>query len=114
MVKVMLGVVFHDCTASVLLHSCTMLHAAATTLSDADTIAAHTSQPSGDGGSDCLRTRRALGAALPSDLGPLGRVQGAPPRSILGTSQALDKGPKGCPGGQSQIPASGEKGKPLS
>lgn len=26
------------------------------------------------------------------------------PRSILGTSEALDKGPKACPGGQCQIP----------
>ena len=46
-VKVMIGVVCHDCTASVLVHSCTVLHAAAMTLSDADTIAAHTSRSSG-------------------------------------------------------------------
>ena len=37
---------------------------------------AHDSHPGG--GAGCLRTRRALGAALPSELGPLGRVQGVP------------------------------------
>lgn len=71
----------------------------------------HRGQPPGAGALAALDQAGPGGCTLSSQLSLLAKVQGSPPRSILlGASQALDKCPKGCPGGRARSPLVVRKG----